>query len=772
VSWKYGVSGPFWYASGATIQILLFAILAIQVKIRAPHMHTYLEVIKIRWGTVPHVVFIVFGLMCNCIVTSMLMLGGSATIEDLTGMSKTWCAFLIPLGVLIYTFNGGLRATFFASYLHTAIIFAMLALFGFSAYMGSTPGLGSAGNVYESLTAASLAFATGEAVEFPVGLLENQGICYDLSASTIVAGSMAAAAGGCDDSDTNSEYYVTAKAIIDGGIVEGEKCTFSKLATAPTTEPPTVPAAAAEKGSYAMAPTCTGTATGGETCDLDASTDGTAACPAGCATTAANQDGFLMSETGGSTQFWSSDCGETSTCVPAYYTMTSGGGLTFGIINIVGNFGTVFVDQAYWQSAIAAEPKATVTGFLIGGMVWFAVPFFMATTFGLAGRSLSMSKGLDFITATEAGNGLVPAKTIVETLGSGGAFCLLMQLFMAVTSTGSAEVIAVSSILTYDLYWTYLNPELKEGVTRAKKLWDEAVEVAKIESDEPSTVVTEEQATELVLQLKKNGWAKEDASSDAASLLAGGNKLFEVKAKAVAELGTETEGVILVRMSRFFSCLFAIFMGFLSVLLNVLGLGLGFVYMSMGNIIGSAVVPVALAILWKKANGTWCTIGAVGGFCIAIASWVIRAAIEFDEVSMDSLGGGNPMLVGNIVSIVSAGIIAIGGSMAKPDTNFKWAMLEAIPVVDDVIPELKEGEDEASLQKDAKRANIQAVVLTVFLVILWPLPQHVSGGIFEPWGFSVWIGAAFLWGIIGGLVIIIMPIMDFMKKPASAKASA
>jgi Na+/proline symporter len=41
---------------------------------------------------------------------------------------------------------------------------------------------------------------------------------------------------------------------------------------------------------------------------------------------------------------------------------------------------------------------------------------------------------------------------------------LLMQLFMAVTSTGSAEVIAVSSILTYDLYWTYLNPELKDKV--------------------------------------------------------------------------------------------------------------------------------------------------------------------------------------------------------------------------------------------------------------------------------------------------------------------
>jgi urea-proton symporter len=32
----------------------------------------------------------------------------------------------------------------------------------------------------------------------------------------------------------------------------------------------------------------------------------------------------------------------------SYLTMTSTGDLIFGIINIVDNFGTVFVDQAYW----------------------------------------------------------------------------------------------------------------------------------------------------------------------------------------------------------------------------------------------------------------------------------------------------------------------------------------------------------------------------------------------------------------------------------------
>ena len=65
ICYRYGVSGPFWYASGATVQILLFATLAIELKRRAPNAHTFLEVIKARYGTVAHIVFIVFGLMTS-----------------------------------------------------------------------------------------------------------------------------------------------------------------------------------------------------------------------------------------------------------------------------------------------------------------------------------------------------------------------------------------------------------------------------------------------------------------------------------------------------------------------------------------------------------------------------------------------------------------------------------------------------------------------------------------------------------------------------------
>ena len=44
------------YAAGATIQILLFGILAIEIKRKAPTAHTMLEIIRARWGTLAHIV--------------------------------------------------------------------------------------------------------------------------------------------------------------------------------------------------------------------------------------------------------------------------------------------------------------------------------------------------------------------------------------------------------------------------------------------------------------------------------------------------------------------------------------------------------------------------------------------------------------------------------------------------------------------------------------------------------------------------------------------
>jgi len=310
VAWQYGVSGPFWYASGATVQVLLFAILAIQIKQKCPAIHTMLEVVYVRWGTAAHLVFLFYGLLTCLIVTAMLILGGAATINALTGANLYGCCFTIPVPVMVYTAFGGLKGTYYASYTHTGVIYIALLIFIWKIYAGPSD-LGSSDKVRENL------------------------IC---AARRQVAG----------DGDKTWNY-------------EGQ-----------------------------------------------------------------------------------------------YITMRSTGGLMFGIINTVGNFGTVFVDQSYWQGAIACKPSATYRGYLLGGMAWFAIPFSMATALGLAGRALDLP-----ITGGEAGNGLVPPAVATHMMGQGGAFLVALQLFLAITSTANSEQLAVASLFAYDVYKRYINPDAK-----------------------------------------------------------------------------------------------------------------------------------------------------------------------------------------------------------------------------------------------------------------------------------------------------------------------
>jgi hypothetical protein len=113
--------------------------------------------------------------------------------------------------------------------------------------------------------------------------------------------------------------------------------------------------------------------------------------------------------------------------------MSSLPGLVFGIVNIVGNFGTVFVDNAYWQRAIAARPSSTVKAYLIGGLSWFAIPFTLATTMGIAGVALVGAGQLESPSKSDVSAGLVLPLAATALLGKAGAFAVLVLVFMAVT---------------------------------------------------------------------------------------------------------------------------------------------------------------------------------------------------------------------------------------------------------------------------------------------------------------------------------------------------
>jgi SSS family transporter len=153
-AYNYGVAGAMLYASGNCTQIVLFSTLAIQLKRRAPSVHTYLELVRIRFGVLPHLTYIFFALATNILVCSSVLLGGAAAINSITGMNVYAALFLLPATVVAYTLRGGLRSTILADYLHTVIIFVILFIFWLRAY-ATFPEIGSPAAMYDKLVSAS-----------------------------------------------------------------------------------------------------------------------------------------------------------------------------------------------------------------------------------------------------------------------------------------------------------------------------------------------------------------------------------------------------------------------------------------------------------------------------------------------------------------------------------------------------------------------------------------------------------------------------------------
>lgn len=118
-------------------------------------------------------------------------------------------------------------------------------------------------------------------------------------------------------------------------------------------------------------------------------------------------------------------------------------------------------------------------------------------------------------------------------------------------------------------------------------------------------------------------------------------------------------------------------MGALAAVLLGMGLSLGFVYLAMGVLIGSAVIPIALTITWRRTNRYAATAGAVAGLFVALGAWVdVAASIpEFGgEVSLASLGHNYSMLSENIAGIATGGAIAFFGSLASR-TRLDWNVM-------------------------------------------------------------------------------------------------
>ncbi|CDO93392.1 unnamed protein product [Kluyveromyces dobzhanskii CBS 2104] len=140
----------------------------------------------------------------------------------------------------------------------------------------------------------------------------------------------------------------------------------------------------------------------------------------------------------------------------SFMTFRSKDGGIFLFISIITGFGLVVLDQAYWSRAIAAQPLKTSKAYFVGAVAWFVIPWTMGLCLGLGARATSILPGFPELSASEISSGLSAVAGASHLVGKAGTGMILMMIFLSVTSSFSGELIATSTLLSYDVYKKYI----------------------------------------------------------------------------------------------------------------------------------------------------------------------------------------------------------------------------------------------------------------------------------------------------------------------------
>merc|ERR1711936_347806 len=612
---------------GATIQIILFAILSIMLKTRAPGAKTFLQVIKARFGARTHIVFCVFAFFTNLIVMMSLTIAGTAVLNALVkDLSPELAAMLLATVIGGYTLIGGLGATFYVSYFNTALIFVLILMLVvevfYNPFKNPENPFGNANRLYEFISCWKA----------PEGNHEN-----------------------------------------------------------------------------------------------------------------------------------------------SYFTFFSSGGLIFGIVNIVGNFGTVFCDQAYWQSSVAAKPLQGVWGFISGGLVWFAIPFTLATTMGLAYLGLSSAQGSPLLTEEDVMKGLAAPLVAQKLLGTTGEYAMLFLILMAVMSTGSAEVIAVASIVIYDVYQAYICPfksDLKEGqcilcskyLRRQKGDDDTSLCIC------VSTAKCEDCLYDTLARAKSTNFMKPHYPCHIHK---------DYKEYQEHLLNYKNWCIVICTFLSVPLCLFC----------WAVDLNLAWTYYFTGILISSSVVPIAMSIMWARATATGVIFGVVGGCVAGMTCWLTYASMYPGGLSLATFvkntGEELPMLVGNCVAIGVGAVFCVVVTFItrwRLTPEMEEAEWDKTRDIDNPLSpwvakykgelNLEDGEnfhDRPPLDlviRKFRAAKITAygaaVAFTLLFVCIWP-GSMLSLDILDLTGFNVWTTMSRAWAFVAASFIIIVPMYQEVK---------
>jgi len=208
---------------------------------------------------------------------------------------------------------------------------------------------------------------------------------------------------------------------------------------------------------------------------------------------------------------------------------------------------------------------------------------------------------------------------------------------------------------------------------------------------------------------------------------------------------------------------------------------MGYLYLMMGVIISSAVIPATLALMWAGHNKIAATLVPPIGLVCSLIAWLVTAKKTCGSLDVDCTGSNDPMLAGNVAALLSPLIFTPLLTLAFGMDSYDWKSMAAIRKGDDhdlaeeahvdleMIPgerdetaEEMESEQE-NLTRASKNAKAVTVILTISLLVLWPMPMYGTGYVFSKKFFTGWVVVGIIW-LIGSLCCVgVFPVWEGRK---------
>jgi len=170
---------------------------------------------------------------------------------------------------------------------------------------------------------------------------------------------------------------------------------------------------------------------------------------------------------------------------------------------------------------------------------------------------------------------------------------------------------------------------------------------------------------------------------------------------------------------------------------------------------------VAFTVIWLKQTKYGAISGAIVGLIAGLTAWLVEAKVYYGELTISTTGSNYPTLAGNIAAIMTGLIVTVSVSLSFPDktASENWTTTRSINAENRNIAEEKHDPSLATVAaQDAELAAMEAIeeeprklkgalklaigasfAISFVMDFLVPMPMFFSHYIFSSGFFTGWV---------------------------------